>query len=239
MTAGSEVELVGERPESAAKPDPTLPLTVRFEDETLLIVDKPAGVPSHPLSPGELGTLANALLARYPEMLHVGYDARQAGLVNRLDTDTSGLVLVAKTRLSFERLRAMVESGSVHKRYLALTTNPVTPQELTYPLVPRGPRVGLARAGEKSRAATTRVVRCEPFARGHYLVEAEAPRAYRHQVRAHLALAGAPLLGDVLYGGAPAKHHHLHAARIAFRHPFTDAEIAVESPLPAEWPRER
>ncbi|HEX5657670.1 MAG TPA: RluA family pseudouridine synthase, partial [Polyangiales bacterium] len=116
---GDRVELGAELRDSRALPD-ELPLDVRHEDDALVIIDKPPGMPSHPLRPGELGCAANALLARYPEMGGTGYDDRQPGLVNRLDNDTSGLLLAARSPESFAALRSALESGAIEKRYLAL-----------------------------------------------------------------------------------------------------------------------
>jgi 23S rRNA pseudouridine1911/1915/1917 synthase len=221
----------------AAQPDATLTLRIAHQDAQLVLVDKPVGMPSHPLRAGELGCVANGLLAQFPEMLHVGYDTRQAGLVNRLDNDTSGLLLAARDVETFAQLRELLRSGGVHKRYLALTEVAVEPGELSFALAPRGKRVAVVSADEpEARPAQTRVISCEPHGR-YFLVELSAERAYRHQVRAHLAHIGAPLVGDVLYGGSSARHHFLHASRMSFVHPQTQARLDLESQLPDSWPR--
>ena len=102
-----------------AAPDPELPLRVLRETDDYVIVDKAAGVPSHPLQEGELGTLAGALVARYPEMRDIGYNQREPGIVHRLDTGTSGVVLAARNERAFEALRAQMKAGQIEKRYLA------------------------------------------------------------------------------------------------------------------------
>jgi 23S rRNA pseudouridine1911/1915/1917 synthase len=236
VTAGDELELDAPDLDPSARPDPSLALVVRHDDAQLVVVDKPAGMPSHPLAPGELGCVANALLARYPEMLHVGYDSRQAGLVNRLDNDTSGLLLAARDRATFEALRVQLGSGHLDKRYLALTERALALGELRGALAPRGTRVAVvADDAPGARPARSVVVSCRPLAHARFLVELEVSRAYRHQIRAHLAAAGAPLVGDVLYGGSPAAHHFLHASRLAFDHPSTGARIDISSEPPADW----
>jgi 23S rRNA pseudouridine1911/1915/1917 synthase len=208
-----------------ATPDPTLELLVIRETDDYVIVEKPVGVPSHPLKEDELGTLAGALVARYPEMREVGYRRREPGILHRLDTDTSGLLLAARNEEAFARLRSALQSGRIEKRYLARCIG-----ELSAPAVIDGPIANDPRDHRKvrvcrdpreikrlgARPALTEVLSSTPAKHGS-LVEVRANHARRHQVRAHLASIGHPLLGDTLYGGpeldAP-KHHLLHAASI-------------------------
>ena len=209
-----------------ADPDPTLDLRVLRETDDYVIVDKPVGVPTHPLAAHEHGTLAGALVARYPEMRDVGYRKREPGLVHRLDTDTSGVVLAARNQRSFEQLRDALRAGHIEKRYLARCAGAVdAPQIIDAPIgndprdrrrvrVCTDPRE-IKRLG--AQPAWTEVLDSVQ-ARESSLVEVRANHARRHQVRAHLAWIGHPLLGDTLYGGpeldAP-KHHLLHAVSIA------------------------
>jgi 23S rRNA pseudouridine1911/1915/1917 synthase len=217
-------------------PQPELPLMIRYQDDALVLLDKPAGMPSHPLEAGERDCLANALVARFPEMARLGYDPRQAGLVNRLDNDTSGLVLAARTAEAFRELRGLLKEGGIEKRYLALTSGEVPLGEITRWLAPRGPRVAVVKEGEsEGRETHSRVLTCTPLRQGRYLVEVAASHAYRHQVRVHLAELGAPIVGDALYGGAVGAHHFLHASRVSFAHPFTGVPLDIASPLPDEW----
>ena len=109
--------------DDAALPDAAAPLNVRLELPELLVVEKPAGQPSAPLAPGELGTVANALVARYPEMAGVGYRPREPGLLHRLDTQTSGLLVAARSEASFAALKAALSGGLLEKRYLAVVTD--------------------------------------------------------------------------------------------------------------------
>lgn len=238
VARGDRVELGAELRESTAQPDPSVRLDIRHQDDHLVIIDKPPGIPSHPLRPGEIGCAANGLLARFPEMAGTGYDDRQPGLVNRLDNDTSGLLLAARSPEAFASLRAALEAGEIEKCYLALVTRPVRPQSIDLSLAPSPRHRSRVEVNALGKPAQSIVHAC----RGHgelFLVEVRAHRAYRHQVRAHLAAIGAPILGDVLYGGAFGSRHYLHAARLSFVHPFTGARIDVRAEPPSDWPLER
>lgn len=208
-----------------ATPDPDLPLVVLAETEGYVVVDKAAGVPSHPLREGELGTLAGALVARYPEMRDVGYSKREPGILHRLDNDTSGVMLAARDRVTFEALRQQLRAGEIEKRYLARCQGIVpAPLIIDTPIAndPRDRRKVRAcldpREVKRLRAqsASTEILTSTPAEHGS-LVEVRANNARRHQIRAHLASAGHPLLGDPLYGGPPLEppnRHLLHALSI-------------------------
>ncbi|MDB4987355.1 MAG: Ribosomal large subunit pseudouridine synthase, partial [Myxococcaceae bacterium] len=228
VSRGDRVELGAELRESTAQPDPSVLLELCYEDDQLVIVDKAPGIPSHPLRPGELGCVANGLLARYPEMSGTGYDDRQPGLVNRLDNDTSGVLLCARSPEAFAALREALEAGQVHKRYLALVAEPVKPQSIELALAPSPRHRARVEVNALGRPAISVVSSCQSYGE-LFLVEVRASRAYRHQVRAHLAAIGAPIIGDALYGGAFGARHYLHAASIAFEHPFTHAAVDVRA----------
>lgn len=228
-------------------PEPDAPLAVVFTSERALVVDKPAGQPTAPLRPDETGTLANALVGHHPELAGIGYSPREPGIVHRLDTDTSGLVVVARTADAFEALRDALQNERLHKEYLLVCRDEELPDTGTieipianhpkdkkrvYPCV--HPRDVMRYA---PRPAFTRYT-VEKRANGHALVRAEAPRAIRHQLRAHFAAIEHPLAGDDLYGGekiAGLERHALHAARVAFDG-GGDRALAfdVTSPLPAD-----
>jgi 23S rRNA pseudouridine1911/1915/1917 synthase len=230
-----------------AVPEPDGTLIVRFESKAVLVVDKPAGQPSAPLRPGETGTLANALVGHYPELAGVGYSPREPGLVHRLDTDTTGLVVVARNAGAFEALKAALKEERLEKSYLLVCAeegladegtiafpiaNHPKDQRRVYPCV--HPRDVMRYA---PRPATTRF-RVEKRAAPWALVRAEVSRALRHQIRAHFAATGHPLAGDTLYGGAEVRalgRHALHAASVAWDG-GGNAELAFEahSPLPKE-----
>ncbi|NNE20550.1 MAG: RluA family pseudouridine synthase, partial [Myxococcales bacterium] len=192
-----------------ATPDPGLALEVLLETDSYVVVDKPAGVPSHPLRAGELGTLAGALVARYPEMRGVGYRKREPGILHRLDTGTSGVMLAARDQQTFDELRRMLQAGEIEKRYLARCVGVVpAPLVIDTPIAtdPRDRRKvrvctdprEVKRLGAQS--ASTEVLSSTPAENGS-LVELRANNARRHQIRVHLASIGHPLLGDPLYGG--------------------------------------
>ena len=236
VARGDRVELGAELRESSAQPDSSVALEVVYEDLDLVIIDKPAGIPCHPLRPGELGCIANGLLWRYPEMSGTGYDDRQPGLVNRLDNDTSGLVLAARSPDAFAALRGALEGGQIQKRYLALVAQPVRPQTIELSLAPSPRHRARVEVNALGRPAVSVVTGC----RGHgelFVLEVLASRAYRHQVRAHLAAIGSPIIGDVLYGGLFGARHYLHAEWLSFKHPFSGAPIELSATLPSDWPR--
>jgi len=208
-----------------AAPDPDAALEVLLETDAYVIVDKPAGMPSHPLKEGETGTLANALVARYPEMRGVGYSKREPGILHRLDTDTSGVILAARDQESFEALRRRLQAGEIEKRYLArcwgIVPGPIVidrpiandPRDRRKVRVCSDPRE-IKRL--RAQAARTEVL-ASSLAEHGSLIEVRADSARRHQIRAHLASIGHPLLGDVLYGGPPLDppaRHLLHAVSL-------------------------
>ena len=208
-----------------AVPDPDLMLQVLLENERYVIVDKPAGVPSHPLKEGEVGTLASALVARYPEMRDVGYSKREPGILHRLDNDTSGVMLAARDQETFDVLRRQLQAGEIEKRYLARCRGIVrAPMVIDTSIAsdPRDRRKVRACTDPReikrlhAQPARTEVLSSTPAEHGS-LVEVRANNARRHQIRAHLASIGHPLLGDTLYGGpalAPENRHLLHALSI-------------------------
>lgn len=244
VRAGEQVTVAVEEASPAPVPEPEAPLSVLLEDPELLVVDKPAGRPSHPLRPGELGTVANAVVARYPECLTASEDPREAGLAHRLDVETSGALLVARNRPAWEALRRAFTERTVDKRYWALVTGPLADEgEVDLPLRhhPRHPdRVEPALdEGPPGREAHSRF-RVLARAGEYSLVEVTISTGVLHQVRAHLAAIGAPLVGDALYGGREEpglSRFFLHARALGFSHPTTGQPVQVESPLPEELTR--
>lgn len=237
------VELVVEAPSVAIAPDPSLPLRVLFESADFVIVDKPAGLPTAPLTRTETRSLAAALLARYPEMSGVGFREREPGLVHRLDNETSGVVLAARNPAAFSAARALFESSLLEKRYLAVVAAGV-PQagEIETllgpdPSDPRRVRVFDEAPQGYAKPSHTRyrvLERGERFA----LVELSVERAFRHQIRVHLAHLGYPIAGDALYGGAAVPElgarHALHGSYIAWAGDAARAGFRAEAALPAE-----
>lgn len=236
VAAGDAVEVdLPEEQSVEAKADASFELTVLHEDDALVFVDKPAGVPSQPLQPNETGTIANALVAKYPEMAKVGDDPREAGLCHRLDVDTSGVLLAARTREAWLAMRqAFSGEREVEKRYLALVTGPLADEgTIDLPLSHHGDHVRPAFDVTGRPAITEFSVRAR---NGEYaLVDVKLITGVLHQVRAHLAAVGAPIVGDALYGGRPEEglpRFFLHAVSLGVRHPVSGKWLEVESPLP-------
>ena len=168
-------------------------------------------------------------------MAQTGYDLRQPGLVNRLDNDTSGLVLAARSPLVFSALRTSLEQGEVHKTYLALVERALPPQRIELALAPSSRHRARVEVSALGRPAVSVIERCSRHGL-YWLLEVSAPKAYRHQVRVHLAALDAPIVGDGLYGGGEGRRHYLHASALCFSHPETGRPIDLRSELPADWP---
>lgn len=229
-----------------AVPDAEFALAVVLERADLVIVEKAAGVPSAPLVAGELGTLANGLVARFPEMASVGFAAREPGLCHRLDTGTSGLLVAARTELSFTRLVGALRSGAIDKRYLCVCEVREgaafeAKGTIRMPLVghPTDSRRVVACDGvdaASARGARPAETSYRVLQRNgtRALVEACATRAFRHQIRVHFSQLGAPLVGDVLYGGPDAglDRYALHASHLSYAGDGTAEPFSVDSPLP-------
>ncbi len=211
-----------------------IPLPVVYEDCHVVVVDKPAGLPVHP-GPGHPdGTLVNALLYRCPDIRGIGGEFRP-GIVHRLDKDTSGLMVVAKTQLAHQNLTQQLKDRAMRKEYLGVAVGLVTPASgvIDAPIA-RDPR-------HRQRMAVDAGGRA---ARTHYETEAELPdhtllrlrleTGRTHQIRVHLSYLGYPLLGDPVYGKASGLlgRQFLHAAHLGFRHPATGEWSEHESALP-------
>lgn len=241
LVSGTELTL--EAPEVPIVADASLPLAVVFESDDFVIANKPAGLPTAPLVRTESRSLAAALLARYPEMQGVGFREREPGLVHRLDTETSGVVLAARNQVAFRAARALFESSLVEKRYLAVIGSGLVGSGQIDSLLgpdsadPRRVRVFREMPDGYAKAATTRYRVLRSGAR-FALVELDVERAFRHQIRAHLAQLGYPIAGDALYGGAAlpllGERHALHGSYIAWSGDAARAGFRAEVGLPEE-----
>jgi 23S rRNA pseudouridine1911/1915/1917 synthase len=220
---------------------PPAPHEVVWEDEHLLVVDKPAGLVVHPGAGQARGTLVQGLLARYPELAAVGEPDRP-GIVHRLDKGTSGLLLVARTDLAHERLVAALSARLVSRRYRALGWGLVeAPRGLIDAPIGRSARAATRMAiDERGKEARTRyevLARYEePVAVTELACTLETGRT--HQIRVHLRSIGHAVVGDAQYGGArqslPMDRPFLHAEHLGLDHPVTGEALAFTSPLPAD-----
>jgi 23S rRNA pseudouridine1911/1915/1917 synthase len=241
---GDVVTVLGEWG-GAPPAEPDAALDVRLERPDVVVVDKPAGQPTAPLDVLEAGSLASALLGRYPEMAGVGYRSREPGLLHRLDTRTSGLVVAARTAVAFDCLREALRAHQLDKRYLAIVEAVGLPDGgvIERALMPHpggSGRVVVARGTPLSGAAQDCQSTFRTLSRrGRWaLLEVVAKRAYRHQVRVHLASSGWPIVGDLEYGGAVVEalsgRHALHASHVAWAGDTRVPAFAVESALPED-----
>ena len=214
-------------------------LAVVYEDEHLAVIDKPAGLVVHPAPGNWSGTLLNGLLARDAAAANLP----RAGIVHRLDKDTSGLLVVARTRAAMDALVALIAARQVRREYLALAHRPWTgapAREIDAP-IGRDPRQRLRMAvvdaaRHPGKPAQTRCELLRNAAQG-CLLRCLLRTGRTHQIRVHLAHLGHPLVADALYGGAPAAgltRQALHARRLAFTHPITGQAVDVLAPLPAD-----
>ena len=216
-----------------------IPVAAVYEDEHLIVVDKPAGLPVHP-GPGHPdGTLVNALLAWSPDIRGIGGELRP-GIVHRLDLDTSGLMVVAKTQFAHQDLTEQLKNREFHKEYLAVAVGMVIPESgiIDAPIArdPRHRRKMAVDAG--GRVARTHYETLEALA-GHTLLNLVLETGRTHQIRVHLAYLGYPLLGDAVYGKASPLlgRQFLHAAQLGFRHPATGEWSEHRSALPDDLAR--
>jgi len=224
-----------------------IPISVVYEDESLLVVDKPAGMVVHPAPGNWTGTLVNALLGRAGEEgLSMEGDPERAGMVHRLDKETSGLLIVAKTDRAHRLLSAAIASRRVVRRYALMIWGHLSSDTLTIDKpIARDPRDRKRMAiVNKGRPAKTDLIRLARFDAGDFL-RAHLHSGRTHQIRVHLASIGHPVMGDDVYGGGggrrvaglPPKRHFLHAAWLAFNHPVTGEPLDFRSPLPADLSR--
>jgi len=211
-----------------------IPFNVAVEDEHLLVIDKPAGLTVHPGAGHKDDTLVNGLLHRYPEIADVGEPDRP-GIVHRLDRDTSGLMVVARTPESYVRLTEMIRDHEVTRIYTALVLGHVEPTiGIIDAPIGRDNRLPMRMmASRDGREARTKYEVVEQFASSALLlVELETGRT--HQIRVHLESIDFPVAGDPVYGKAAfdLPRQFLHASRLQFHHPITNDEVTVESELP-------
>jgi 23S rRNA pseudouridine1911/1915/1917 synthase len=216
----------------------TMPLDVIYEDDDLAAINKPAGMVVHPAAGHTSGTLVNALLARWPQVAQVGGRDR-AGIVHRLDKDTSGVLLVAKTEPARLNLMAQFAARTVQKRYLALVEGiPATPTgEIDAPIA-RHPNQRRRMAVIRSGRPAVSVYRIIRVFEGYSLLEVQPRTGRTHQIRVHMAFIGHPIVGDTVYGHRKQRlkldRHFLHAESLSLVSPGSGQPLTVRAPLAPE-----
>ena len=236
LEGGEEVEL--EPPARAGSPlaPEEVPLAVPYEDEHLLVVEKPAGVVVHPSAGHGSGTLVHGLLAH---AIAGGEKPERPGIVHRLDRDTSGLLVVARSDEAHRRLQRLLRRREITREYVALVRG--RPRSWRGRIeAPIGrdrhdaTRISLDTATPRKAATDFEVVE---LVREHALLRVRLETGRTHQIRVHLAAIDLPVSGDPVYGipnDLGLERQFLHAARLGFPHPFTGAAVEVESPLPED-----
>ena len=211
-----------------------IPIDVVYEDDHLMVVDKPAGMPAHPGVGHPDSTLLNAVLGIRPEIASVG-GALRPGLVHRLDKDTSGLMMIAKTDDAHRSLAAQLKDRTVDKGYLALVVGSPEPAEAIIEApIGRDPndrkKMAIIEDGREAVTLYHTIGRL----RGCTYVEVRPKTGRTHQIRVHFASIGHPVLGDSMYGFPDPRlaRQFLHAASLEFEHPATGERVGFESPLP-------
>lgn len=240
MKGGEQVTVIvppaPEASEETAAPE-IIALDVLYEDEDFAVINKPAGMVVHPGAGNRAHTLVNAILARYPEIAEMHYAPSRRGIVHRLDKETSGVILVARTAWALQALMAQFQKRTVEKTYVALAEK--APKTLTGRIdapIARDPaqrKRMIVQHGGRPSVTEFRVI--EAFTDGSALVELRPFTGRTHQIRVHMAFIGAPLVDDSTYGLRKGKRgvgrQFLHALRLCFDHPRTGERLCFEAPL--------
>jgi len=238
LAAGDEIWLELPEPQLLQAEAEAIPLEVLFEDEYLLVVNKPRGMVVHPAAGNWHGTLVNALLAHCRDLSGINGVLRP-GIVHRLDKETTGLIIAAKNDLAHQRLAAGWHQGAVDRWYLALLHGSMAEPGGTIDApLGRSPqdRKKMAVLPGAGRRAVTHYQVLERL--GQFtLVRCKLETGRTHQIRVHMKYLGHPLVGDKLYGprNTPDVGMLLHSARLRFTHPISQARIELEAPLPADF----
>lgn len=260
LSIGDDVEIFVPPPVDARPMAENIPLSIVYEDSELLVINKPAGLVVHPGAGNMSGTLVNALLHHCPQDLSGIGGVMRPGIVHRLDKETSGLIVVAKTDRAHKGLSAQLEDRSLSRIYSALVLKVPTPLKGFVDMpIGRDPRNRLKMTvkGRSSRSARTHYHVEERFGEALALVECRLESGRTHQIRVHMEAIKHPLIGDPLYGPQPTAvrsalgkyglegeeleafvsfpRQALHARALSFIHPETDEEMYFEAPLPEDF----
>ncbi|MDD4102201.1 MAG: RluA family pseudouridine synthase [Kiritimatiellae bacterium] len=244
LKIGQVFEVIVPPPEPAEPLPEEMPLCIVHEDSDLLVLDKPPGLVVHPAPGHAAGTLVNALLWHCRDLSGVG-GVERPGIVHRLDKDTSGLMVVAKNDAAMAGLVRLFQSGGIVKEYLALVHGaPPKISGTVQSLIGRHPsnRKKMAVVHRNGKQAVTHY-RVECSLRQVSLVRCRIETGRTHQIRVHMLSLGCPIAGDALYGRTSADkllpvvpcRQMLHAARLAFKHPLSGADMSFEAPLPVDF----
>ena len=253
LSSGAQVlvKRLAEASDNRVAPDRSIHVRCLFEDESLLAFNKPPALPVQPLTCHETGTLMNGVVARWPDVREIGDQPLMAGALHRIDADTSGLVLVARTAAAFDNLRAQFAAQTVKKTYLALVEGSVAVggtlendlvhvQGLSYCKMTDISRARLTR-DTRQPTALHAVTNFRPISHTtvaneeRTLLEVTIYTGVTHQIRAQLALAGMHIVNDRIYGAFAVENqigHCLHALAARFRHPVSGDETEIRTPFP-------
>lgn len=243
LKAGLEVEVTVPSPAPAAPQPEALPLTVLYEDDDLVVIDKPAGMVVHPAAGHARGTLVNALLHHVKGLSGIGGETRP-GIVHRLDRGTSGVMVVAKHDRAHRELARQFHDREVGKEYVALVWGAMRTGQVLDAAIGRDPRhrQRMSSRARRAKPAISRIVSVEPHG-GVSLVRVTIGTGRTHQIRVHLSEAGHPVVGDAVYGPSRRKmppaladldRPFLHAARLTFAHPTSGRLMTFDAALPTD-----
>ncbi len=240
LKGGEQISLtIPLRAEPESVQPEAIPLDVIYEDDDLAVIDKPAGMIAHPGEQNETGTLVSAAMDRWPEITAMNVEEKRAGIVHRLDKDTSGLIIIAKNDRARRHLSDQFQARTVEKTYLALVEK--RPQTNTGRIdapIARDPqqrkRMAVVRKGRP--AVTEFTIISDDYNGGQALLKVNIHTGRTHQIRVHLAFIGCPVVGDRIYGYRKQriglKRQFLHAAELAFDQPTTGERLQFTAPLP-------
>jgi len=243
LTSGAlvELEITAKKNPLVIEPDDVPDFKVVFQDDHLIVIDKPAGVAAHPSVGWDGPTVPGALLALGIQLSTSGAQERQ-GIVQRLDVGTSGLMVLAKSELAYSRLKQSFRDRTVHKVYHALVQGHPDPSAGTFDApIGRHPKAEFKfQVHEDGKPSVTHYQTLEAF-RSASLLEIILETGRTHQIRVHFSAFRHPLVGDTMYGADPTlakrlglEHQWLHAVRLGFEHPITGDKVEFESTYPAE-----
>lgn len=247
VDAGDRVEFDAPGPAEADAPPvaQSLDFGVVYEDEHVVVVDKPAGMAVHSGAGRKDGTLVNGLLARYPELSQLEPSERP-GIVHRLDADTSGLMVVGRTATATSALSAAIKAREVDRRYVAMVVGKL-PGRVGVVDRPIGrhptirTRQAVVQGGRPARTRFALTTGHYAFGKAFSMVNLKLETGRTHQIRVHMQAIGYPILGDPVYGviipEVPLRRQFLHANQLSFNHPFTGDSLTFTSPLPPDLAR--